>query len=285
MKLWFILSEGFKGLARARLAALITITSIAFALLLLGGIVLFSTNIAHLVEKFKKNIELEVFLDADLNAAESQKIENRIRTIAGVDKTKLITKDKAAQRFKAEFGRDVYEVLGGNPLPASCTITIKETHITADKLKKISNEVSRISGVSEALYRADIIQLIEKYLRYIYLIGGSVAFVLILITVVLIYNTIRLTIAARKSTIKIMQLAGATPLFIRIPFIVEGVLQGMIGAVVSCGLIYFVSRLAEYFLTLNMILSKDVFLTILISGVLLGFFSSLLSVSKHMNTV
>ena len=139
----------------------------------------------------------------------------------------------ALEEFNKEFGRDIESVLGENPLPQSFRILLKPEYQKQDLIEQVKTRIETISGVDEVVYRFDLQRLIQRYIRIavilVIVIGGALVFTAIL----LISNTVKLSILTRKDSIEIMSLVGATQSFIRRPFIFEGALQGLIGAVMA----------------------------------------------------
>lgn len=283
MNLWFTIREGLKGFRRARLATIITITSISFALLLLGFFTVFVQNVDALIGDFRSQFEIEVFLEADADDSVGAKIHDQIKTIEGVSSVEYIDKMKAADRFEREFGRSVFDVLDSNPLPITCTVTLKEEYQNTQAIEQISNKIQQMKYVNDIIYQGDLLVLIDQYINLIYLIAGGIGFVLSLIAFILLYNTIRLTIYARSDIIEIMKLVGATSSFIRRPFVVEGFMQGLFGAVLASALLYVSIYLILKFVYPYLSNQVEPYMVMTAFGVIIGLFSSRLSVSRYLN--
>jgi cell division transport system permease protein len=283
MNFWFTIKEGLKGFARARVATTITITSIAFALLLIGYFIVFALNIDSMIGDVRSQIELEVFLEPALSKERSIKIKDTIAKVEGIQTVEYISKEQAAKRFEKEFGRSVFDVLETNPLPATCTVRMKEGFQTSEAISKIISAVNEIKGVDEVVYQKDLLAVIDRYINYIYLIAGSIGVLLAVIAVILLYNTIRLTIFARSDIIEIMKLVGATSKFIRRPFIVEGFMQGLIGSIVAGILLFLSFKVFVKFIYPYAVFDGEIYLFLIFAGVLIGLLSSRLSVSKYLS--
>ncbi len=282
MSFWFTIKEGFQGFRRARLASLITISSIGFTLLLIGFFLLFSYNVNRWIGHERARVELEVFFEPDLTDGQAQKLTGKIQKVEGVAAVKFISKAEAAKRFEKEFGQNIYDVLESNPLPPSCTVKIKGGYRSALSIRKISAQIQKIDGVSEVVYARDILALIDRYMVIVYLIAAAVGLLLAIISMVLLYNTIRLTIHARRDIIEIMELVGATPGFIRRPFVVEGFLHGVLGALLADGMIYLVFELIKRTVYPYAQIRSELYLFLVVFGALIGYISSKWSVSKHL---
>ena len=285
MNFWFTIREGFKGFRRARLSTFISISSIAFSLFLIALFVVISINIDSWIGELRSKLELEVFIDRTLEEKDIKPIEQKISQIKGVAETTYISKETAAKRFEKEFGQNIYNILQSNPLPASIVIKLRPEYQNAEQAGKISAEINKLSGVDEVIYQKDLIAVIDNYLQILYLAGLIVIVLLIAITFILLYNTIRLTIYARRDIIEIMQLVGAKKSFIKRPFVIEGILQGVIGSAVASCIIYFAIKLVIRFVYPYLVFKPQLYALLLITGVIIGYISSVLSVRKHMGSI
>lgn len=283
MNIWFTIKEGLKGFRRARLATIITITSIAFALLLIGYFAVFVQNVDALIGDFRSRFEIEVFLDGDVDNAAGLKVRDQIQALDGVASVEYINKERAAERFEKEFGRSVFDVLDSNPLPITCTVTLIKDYQNAQAIGQISNKIQQVKYVDEIVYQGDLLVLVDQYINLVYLIVGGIGFVLSLIAFILLYNTIRLTIFARSDIIEIMKLVGATSPFIRRPFVVEGFMQGILGAMLANGLLYLSIKLISRFVYPYISNQMEPYIVMTVFGVIIGLLSSRLSVSRYLH--
>ncbi len=282
---WFSLKEGVLGFKRARLASVITITSLALALLLAGYFILFSININHWIGEKRSQMELEVFFENDLSNAKAKEATAKIQQIPGAAKVVYISKKAAAARFEKEFGRNIYDILDSNPLPPSCTVRLKTGYQTSAAVQKMVLQIGRVNGVSDVVYEKELLRLIDYYVTWIYIILGGFGVILLLIAVILLYNTIRLTLFARRDIIEIMGLTGATASFIKRPFIIEGFLQGLLGALAASGLLYLSVRAIRRLLFGALMMQDTVYFLLIAAGILIGMISSALSLSRYLDKI
>jgi cell division transport system permease protein len=283
MSLGFSIKEGIKGFGRARMASFITVTSVALALMMIGLFLVLALNIDHWVEQKRKNLEIEVFFEQSLPETKAQALTRQIGQWPGVRAVRFVSRQQAAARFKKEFGRDVTEVLGTNPLPASCIIKLKPAYQNAASIRELSEKIKKLNGVTDVIYGQELLNLIDRYVTLIYLIIGGLGLVLLIVAIVLVHNSIRLIIYARREIIEIMKLVGATRAFIRRPFLVEGLLYGLIGGTIADLVIWGVMRVSKTWIFSGLIDRIEVYAIILIVGILIGLFSSEISVNKHLN--
>ncbi len=285
MKIWFSFIEGIRNIKRAKLASTITITSVAFAHLLIGVFLLFSVNINQIIGDVRSKIELEVFLEADLSVKSGRSVEKKIIGLEGVKDVKYISKEDAAKRFQEEFGRNIYEVLTFNPLPSSCTVKVKKGYRNYSFIKKLSTEIGRIDGVDEVKYQKQILSLIDRYITIVYAIAAAAGIILIIIAIVLLYNTIRLTIYGRKDLIDIMKLVGATKTMIKRPFIVEGFVEGLFGALIASVILYGSILLIKRYIYPYVVNAVEIYIILLISGATIGIIASGMSLVRHLKEI
>lgn len=285
MNFWFTVQEGLKGFSRARLSTFITITSIVFSLFLIAIFLILSINVDSWIGQIRSKLELEVYIERTLTNEEAKQVEHKISRISGVERSVYISKADAAIRFEKEFGKNIYEILQSNPLPASIVITLKPEFRNAAKAAVVSKEMDQINGVEEVVYHKELISIIDEYMDIVYLTGTVIIVLLITITIILLYNTIRLTIYARRDIIEIMKLVGAKKSLIKRPFVIEGLLQGALGAAIASGAIYLTVKLIVKFFYPFLLIKIDVYVIIMTLGLLIGYFSSRISVQKHLSNV
>lgn len=285
MNFWFTIREGFKGFRRARLSTFITISSIIFSHFLIAMFLLISINIDAWIGNLRSKLEIEVFLERTLSNKESINVNNKVQMIKGVQKSVYISKDEAAKRFEKEFGQNIYEVLQSNPLPASIVITLKPEYRNAGGAASISKELKKINGVDDVIYQKELITVIDKYLNLGYTAGIIVVVLLITITIILLYNTIRITIYGRRDIIEIMKLVGAKKSFIKRPFLIEGLLQGILGAGIASLIIYFTARLITDTIYPYLLVKPQIYVVIILMGMIIGYIASRISVQKHLETM
>lgn len=285
MNFWFTIREGFKGFRRARLSTFITISSIVFSHYLIAMFLLISINIDAWIGDLRSKLEIEVFLDRTLTGEEAHQVETTIKRIKGIKKSEYISKENAAKRFEEEFGKNVYEVLQSNPLPASVIISLKTEFQNAKGAEAITRELEKIEGVEDVIYQKELITVIDNYLDIIYSSGIIIIILLVSITLILLYNTIRITIYGRRDIIEIMKLVGAKKSFIKRPFLIEGLLQGLLGSGIASLALYLTTKVIRKFLYSYIVIKPELYLFIILLGMLIGYTASKISVQKHLDYV
>ena len=284
MSVGYIIKESLSGFGRAKLAAIGSVITISISLILLGLFYVVSTNTARFIESVRQKVELEAFLEEPITPEEINEIQKQMIAIEGIDSVRFISKEEAAKIFKEEFGEDINNILDFNPLPPSFKIILKEGYRTPQRANEIHAKVVGIKGVENIAYRKELLEFLDQRVKNFYTIAFAVGILLAVSAIFLVSNTIRLTIYAKKKSIQTMKLVGASRWFIRAPFLIEGVVQGLIGGIIASGLIYYLVSIAVGFVSneiLDFFIVKSVFyIALVVAGILLGFFGSIVSVRR-----
>jgi len=222
------------------------IVTIFLSLLLIGVSLLIGNVADSLITGTEKKVTIQVFIkdDADRNDVES--LQRKLETNTLVKKVNYVSKEAALATFKVQMKQspDVIENLDGNPLPASLDVELKDTHNVskvvsdikaAPEFKKVCDRPDNPD--SSLKYGQDIVQRLFNFTKVIRYVGVIFIVMLAVVSLIFINNTIRLAIYARRNELSIMRLVGASNWFIRMPFILEGMLQAIIGALLAVGVI------------------------------------------------
>ena len=286
-KFIFILSEGFKNVWRHRSSALSSIFSIYLTLIVSGSLLIVSQNTNKLVEYLRDKYKIEVFFKNDVSEKRVDELAQDFKSLNGVSSITIISKKDAEKIFKSQFGDDILNILGYNPLPASCVINLKKDWPAKIDIKPIISNLQKYSEVDEVNHQGKLISRIENYYeRFLKVMVGIVSLAII-ISVFIITNTVRLTILSKKELIKSLQLIGATKWFVKGPFIIEGFVHGILAAVLSLYTIIGVLNFSKYFvydLTRFDIYYDQVFLfqVLLSLSLLVGFIGSNRAISRFL---
>ena len=284
MSLSYLLAESVSGFKRTKLSSVVSIMTICIALLLLGVFMVVTTNAARFVDVLRTKVELEAFLREPMSPVEVDSLRSAVRAIDGVASVTYVSKAEAAKIFKEEFGEDVLDVLTFNPLPPSLRINLAPGAITASGTRAVSDRVAAMAGVDTVIYRRALIELIDRRAEQFNSVTLGLGLLIGLSAILLVSNTIRLAIYAKRKLIRTMELVGATWSFIRLPFLLEGVIQGALGGAVAAATLYLaLDRLLPA-------LSQEIagyvqvrpgfYLLILLAGLALGLVGSVISVVR-----
>jgi len=288
MSVGFLIKEGFSGLKRAKYPSFAAILTIAISLTLLGITYLAGVQLYSLLNSMRAQVKIEIFLLPTVTDSDRAQIEEALQRYEGVESFRFITKKEAAQRFKQEFGEDIYQVLGTNPLPVSYTVEMDAEHKSSAAITEFVQAMRRYSGVDEIKYRQTLLQLVERYYRGAAVAGGVLLAVILTAAVLLVANTIKLSIFAKREIIRIMRLVGATDMFIKTPFIVEGLVQGLLGAglalLLLSGIITGTNYLFVGIVKTDIEMGYPLILGLVIAGTVFGFAGSARSIRRFLTT-
>lgn len=237
----YLVKHGVLNLWLNKLMSLASIGILAACLVLIGGAALISVNVNDIFSNIEDQNEMRVFLLETITASEKASIEKRLDSITEIAEYRFIDKDEALEEAKELLG-DNASILDGyiddNPLAVSYKLRLND--IT--KTRELFEELSAMPGVEQVNAMNDVADTISGLERTILIFGGLVVIILILASIVVIQNSIRLTTYARRREINIMKYVGATNTFIRLPFLVEGILVGLIAAALAFGILYGIYR-------------------------------------------
>lgn len=234
---------GNKGLKADYSVATVSVTLV---LLLLGVVGYILINAYSSTSAVRSELRFSVMLSDTVTQAQRAAIEKRMGMHPAVASWRHITANEAARDFQNYIGTDFVAFLGENPLPASYELTLNPGYTDSGDLEALERECMSWKGVDEVVYQQKIVEAVMRNLnRLNYILLGLGGF-LLLITVMLISNTLRLAVAARRRAIATMKLVGATGAFIRRPFVLRSFTQGVVAGVLASGLLYlFADGLSE----------------------------------------
>ena len=246
----YLVSEGIRSLWRTKTTALATISAIGIA----ASFVVFSAvvgeNISGIIQIARGQYEFQVFFSEDVDNIRAAELVDQIGAIEGIKFASLITKEEAADIFQREFGENIFDLLEENPLPAGSVLKLRQPKDGRIDVNPIIKQIELVEGVDEVRYQGRLISLIERYYEGFFAAVTALAAAILFGTVILISNTIRLSIYARRDLIRILKLVGATDRFVRFPFMIEGILEGFFGSLVAAAVSYGFVEGSNYFLSL-----------------------------------
>ncbi len=229
----FLLSEGVKNLWRHKLTAFTAIFSTFLTLSVAGSLMIVGQNTNKVIEYLRGKYKIEVFFNENVPDKQIATVVEAFNKINGVRSTTLISRSDAGKIFKSQFGENILDIVGYNPLPVSCVVNVVTFQNDKMNVMPIVERIKSFPEVDEVLYQGRLIYRIETYYqKFVQVMTALLIFVLV-ITVLIISNTVRLTIFAKHELIQALQLIGATRSFVKAPFVIEGVLHGLIGATLA----------------------------------------------------
>ena len=267
----------------------LVIISISIVLFLISSFTLIALNSEKIINDFKENIPVIVFIKDQSNKIELSKFEKNLKINNTIKKFDFVSKKDAANKLSEEIGEDFIDYLGYNPLYDSYDIFFTSDNVNNLFINQLVEEFKNESFVEEVTYDAPLIELINfnvKVLKQWSLIIGSV---FLLISIILINNTIRLSVYSKRLNIKTMQLVGATKFFIKKPFIIIHIKLGVLSSIISSLLLVAIL----YYLNINFFeidfekIKESIFITLLFSlgiSVIISYFSTSIITGRYISS-
>lgn len=264
-----------------------TIISISLVLFLIGLIGLLVLNAQKLSDYIKENFSVDVILYDNLKEVDMIRVQKDIETAQFVKDTRFISKEDAAQEMQNELGEDFVEFLGYNPLLASIEVYLHSKFAHPDSMSFIAKELEAYPQVKEVFYQKSLIHQINENIRKISLIILVFTSLLMIISTVLINNTIRLSVYSKRFLINSMKLVGATKQFIRSPFLLKSALQGIYGSLIAIllllGIMYMAQKeMREFVLLFDIKLYSILFAGVIAIGIIITTVSTYFAVNRYL---
>ena len=270
----YFLREAFRSLWRNAFMTFASVATMALSLIMLGMFVLMGLNLNHMANQVESTVEISVYLEDTISDKELKDLEGQLKVLPGVQEISYINKEKALVRFQERLGdrKDLLNALGGaNPIPASFQIRVG----SPDQVQPVVKATENMVGVDDTQFGKEIVEQIFSVARWMRIISLVLVLFLGLAALFIIANTIRVAVFARRREISIMKYVGATDGFIRLPFLLEGIILGFLGSLVATlvvDLIYSVisGQLAKTLAFLPILPKYPVLLWLSIGLILLG---------------
>ena len=234
------------------------------------------------------------FLSPDVTAKDLSQIEERIRASPSVVQVTYIDRQRAWERFQKNFPelKEILKNLGTNPFPPSFEAALQKGSFRSGDILAFIEEIRNVTGVEDVQFNRDWVQKMQSLSRLAKAIGFFLGGILILASFFIISNVIRLNVFARKAEIEILRLVGATNTFIRLPFLIEGITLGILGSLLSLGLLLLIVKLFPLYLGHSLgalqeivgfrYLSLSQSLSLIAGGALMGVLGSMSSLSRFL---
>lgn len=291
----YIIKEGLVNSYRNKLMSLASIGIMSASLIIFGLFLLISINMNHAIGQLKQQPEIEVFCKPEIDDTMVAGIEKKIKEDPRVRESRMVSKKEALEQAKALLGDNKYALDGEDESFLPVKFIVKLTNL--EDSKAFADKFKEVGGISKVRYSQDEIDFISGISRWISLASSGILMILLVISIFIISNTIKLTVFARRKEINIMKYVGATDWFIRWPFILEGVVIGLIGSIVAIGLLTYgysvlETRISSEFIkigneTLSIVHIKEFSLQVSALfcgiGILVGALGSLISIRKHLH--
>jgi cell division transport system permease protein len=281
---WYFTKEAANGLLRNGLMTLTAIGTITLALIILGSFYIIATNTQHFAEMAKGVLEIRVYLK---NQANPVTLQNKILALNGVKEVRYVSKREGAKWLEKTLGAKEIFMTTDNPLPDMINIKLKDDA----NVKDLAVKVSQLPNVEEIEYGQSFVESMLIIVQVITVVGIALVVIIGIVVLYIIIKTIRLNVFARRKEIEIMKLVGATDWFIRWPFLLEGIMIGLGGALISVILLskgyhllnQYVRQLAPFIPLLPESTTNSGMLAILAAaGFAFGAIGSMMSIKKFL---
>jgi cell division transport system permease protein len=272
---------------RYRAAYNTTVVSITLVLFLLGLVLLLVLHTGKLSSWFRENIGVSVVFDKNAGAGKILAFKSHLDTQQFVRSTKYISKQEAAEQLKAELGEDFVEFIGYNPLPPTLEVFLHHQYTYSGRFEGVEKFLLQNEIVESVEYQHTLVALIEKNISVISRWILIFSLLLLVVSVLLIHNTIRLAVYSKRMLIKSMLLIGATQGFIRKPFFIRGILQGLLSGCIAVGMLsgilFFVHhKLPALHLLDDWLTLGAAGLTIIVFGMIITWISNFIAIKKYL---
>jgi cell division transport system permease protein len=285
--LGYLIKEGFRNVWNNRIMSIASVCVLISCLVLTGSAVLISMNVTNLVNKISDSNETTVYLKEDVSKVEAVYIGRDIKNLKNVTEAKYFPKEEALEDFKSTLGEEVFDNMkNDNPLPDAYKVTMKDL----SKYDKTVRQIKKIEGVEKITSQKELARKLSSINDLVRILSVAIVLALGVISLFIISNTIRATMHSRRFEISIMKSVGATDSFVRIPFIVEGMVIGFIASVFSTAALFFlydiIMEIVVNLIHIATIPFSQVFWVVagafVLAGVLIGALSGFISIRKYL---
>jgi cell division transport system permease protein len=283
----FSLREALIGLRRNGVMTFIAIGIMFFSLFLLGAFLWGTFNLFGVISLAREKVEINAFLRENLPQKQVEELSEKLMSMVGVESVKYVSKEEALKKFQEEIqdAPSLIEAVKTNPLPASFSINLKDGFTSPEKVKEVSEKIKIFDEFIAVEYGESWINRLDKVVKILFLFDILLGIVIGFASVFVVSNTIRLTVLARKRTIEVMKLVGATEKTIHAQFILAGAIEGGIASAMSGGLLYLIYEVSSKFFVKFYFPQDFIIIGTIVFGIILGMIGSKLAVkttSKEM---
>jgi cell division transport system permease protein len=292
----FCLGTAVRNLKDHWLATWLTVATMAFSFLVCGFFLLVYLNLQSITQRLLEQVRISIYLDDNLSSKEVALLQDKIKRENGIEQVTYISREEALDQLKKDFGdnSNLFKGLGEDLLPASFELKLDPDYQSVEAVVQLIDKLKAIKGVQEVQYSKEWVADLNSFLKFLQIAGTGIGGVLILAVVTLTGTTIRMVMQLRHKEIEVMQLVGATAAFIRLPFLLEGAMMGIVGSGLALLLLSFLFHLVQTristtggFLLARLPFSFFPFAVLpwfLLVGMVLGMLGSGLSAGKSLET-
>ncbi len=281
MSLRIGIREGIRTIVRSRSLFILSllVAAISFYLLSIFGLV--TVNLYRMANVLDEKIEIIVFLEERANI---QQLKESIKKINGVRDIIYVSAETALKQLQEEVAetREIVKVFETNPLPASIRIKLEPNFRNVRGLEEISQKVLLLKGVKDVIYGGELVDQLKRITHIMLFFDIGLLIIITLSVIFVIFQTIKLTIFAHSTEIEIMRLVGATDTFITIPFVFQGLVQGMLGGLIAYLLLSISTRIASSFFAIPFFPRLAFFASSIVFGMVFGIIGSSIALRRFL---
>lgn len=281
--MFFTVKEAFRLIGRAKASFILSLISLSISVILITASVFLIDVSGYLEKKIKEDININLFLSDNISPEQITGIQEILQDRPYIKSVRFISKDEAAEIFKKETGEDFSNLLDYNPLPASFSITLKENYFQKDTLNRIVSSLSEIKGIDDISFKDEyiykLISVLNDAKKYIFVI----TLIIFVISVYIVYSTVRLIVTSRFEELETMKLVGARLFTIKMPVILNSMISGFLAGLIALGFfILFLSLIDNYISKINFFEAGRYLYLIFVLGLgpVLGLLVSFISLRK-----
>ena len=285
-KLFYNLKTTGQNLREHRATVFLSLAAVGFTLLLLASYLLLLTNLQAIGERLGKELQIMLYLDRGLSEEARARLQDEVAAREEVEAVEYCSPQEALHSLKEAMG-EAAQVLAGlpeNPLPGSLEVRLKKPYRNLEAIEKVAGGLSKLNGVTEVEYGGGWMKRFFALVRILRWLALSLGLLLLFASVIVISSTLTLGFYSRKEEIEILRLVGATEGYVRFPFFLESLLQGVGGALLALFLLWLLYQGTSWSLFAGWVhfhfLSVPMTITLIFLGAMVGVVSSLLTFSR-----
>ena len=278
------LREAWRSTSRSPLLSILGVATIAFSLFAFGIFGLVALNIREALVNLEERVEVRVFLNDDVTYANAVELMDRVKVLPEVAQVDYVSREAALTRAREELGefRDVFE---SDFLPTSVEVRLHEGARDPATVERVAVQLEGERGVEEVRYGEDWVEKLHEIRNLATAIGLALGAVFALIAIIIIGATIRMSVLARAREIGIMRLVGATDWFIRRPFLLDGLMKGLMGGLLALLMTWGAHRLVNQYVIETVFFDWRTAAVGIAAGATLGLLGSMLSIGRHLRRI
>lgn len=283
----YAVREALAAFRRAPMLTLLSVLAIGFSLFVVGLFGLTAFNISLAVRQVEEKVEVVGYFRDEAAREQLEMVQREVKALPEVQEIRFVTKTEALATAMADMQefRDVFADLDENPLPASLEIRLKDGSRTPAAVERVAKRLAAYPSVEEVDYGDGWVEKIYTIRRIFGAAASVIGVAFALVAAIMIATAVRIAVFARREEISIMRLVGATDGFVQRPFLLEGLVTGLLGGLAAAGLTWVAFRvLNSYVFALTWIPSQWIGVVVLV-GTLFGLLSSVIAVRRHLAAV